>query len=81
MYTKNEGNKERPYNFRKYTKQYEENLVNELTIIISPSESQVENQNKSPNASSIIIIGTTKTVHFPEYDDSGIFIEDFLTVV
>jgi serine/threonine protein kinase len=60
MYTKNEGNREHPYNFRKYTKLYDDNknlsydLVNELnekTIIISPPEenqSQFSSVNPTP---------------------------------
>ncbi|RGB31808.1 kinase-like domain-containing protein [Rhizophagus diaphanus] len=93
IYTKNEGNKEHPYNFRKYTKQYEEiknlsyDLVNELnesTIIISPSESQEKNQNKSAKVnrtSSVIIIGTTKSVNISGYDECfDCAIENYLNV-
>ncbi|UZO15483.1 uncharacterized protein OCT59_006903 [Rhizophagus irregularis] len=73
MYTKNEGNKEHYYNFRKYTKQYEKaknlsyNLINEFHdfMTILPSESQVS------RSSSIIIIETTKTADFLEYNDCG----------
>ncbi|CAB5368600.1 unnamed protein product [Rhizophagus irregularis] len=88
IYTKNEGNKEHPYNFRKYTKQYEDNknlsydLINELTIIISPPELQEKNQSQSPNASSIIIVETTKTAYTVNSDgcsDCGIV--DHLSVI
>ncbi|CAB5378248.1 unnamed protein product [Rhizophagus irregularis] len=81
-------NKEHPYNFRKYTKQYEDNknlsydLINELTIIISPPELQEKNKSQSPNASSIIIVETTKTAYTVNSDgcsDCGIV--DHLSVI
>ncbi|GBB89025.1 hypothetical protein RclHR1_15680002 [Rhizophagus clarus] len=80
MYTKNEGNKEHPYNFRKHTKQYEENKdssydlvneLNELTIIIS-QESQEKNKskylnlNKLSSKSSYIVLKTTKIADTPD---------------
>ncbi|CAB5182828.1 unnamed protein product [Rhizophagus irregularis] len=78
---------------KKYTKQYEENknssydLVNELnesTIIISPSESQEKNQNKSAKVnrtSSIIVIGTTKSVNISGCDECfDCAIENYLSV-
>ncbi|CAB4400272.1 unnamed protein product [Rhizophagus irregularis] len=80
-------------NYAKYTKQYEENknssydLVNELnesTIIISPSESQEKNQNKSAKVnrtSSIIVIGTTKSVNISGCDECfDCAIENYLSV-
>ncbi|CAB4433382.1 unnamed protein product [Rhizophagus irregularis] len=89
MYTKNEGNKDRPYNIRKYTAQYEEiknlsyDLIDELSMIISIS-SQVESQNKSPNVnqtSSIIVIRTTKTVNISGCDECfDCVIENYLSV-
>ncbi|RGB31810.1 hypothetical protein C1646_655459 [Rhizophagus diaphanus] len=88
IYTKNEGNKEHPYNFRKYTKQYEGiknlsyDLISELTIIISPPELQEKNQSQSPNASSIIIVETTKTAYTVNSDGfSDCEIKDHLSVI
>ncbi|RIA96037.1 kinase-like domain-containing protein [Glomus cerebriforme] len=70
-YMKNENNKEHPYNYRKYTEQYEEHkessydLINENTIMIFPPESQEKSKpinvkKLNYSKSSIIYVKTEK---------------------